>query len=435
MAQRRPLRWAPLLLVALPCVGIGWFSMPSADDFTHALLIREAGGPLAYAFNSYATWSGRLLTELLTGLTLRSVDGVPILAVLHACALLSIGIALVAPAGRSWPLAAAVATAALWVSLRPVLDQTVYWATGGLNYVVPVALGLVWLAVGKRALNSNLQWPLARAGLWVVAGVVLGTAHEQASAALLAAGVTTLGMCTFQARRFDHRKALFGLGLAAFSIGTLALIVAPGNRLRAASVGQAPVLEPVLLFVNSGHVLQGMLVFLTLGFALGILAGLVLGLSGVANPQRWVSQGVPLLVGGFAAVLPLAPIPEFAADRTAFTPTVYLFGAALALTAAAASRFRPSRQLTIGLATALLMAFFGQSMPLVREASDYHAAEVARVTQLAEGSATSLTVGGLGVDKPDVLPGDGLNTDESSWVNVSVARYYALGSVRVAKQG
>src|SRR5262249_3649846 len=133
------------------------------------------------------------------------------------------------------------------------------------------------------------------------------------SAALLAAGVTTLGLFTFQTRRFDHRNVLFGLGLVAFSVGTLALVVAPGNRLRAASVGQVPILEPFPLVVNAGHVFKGMLVFLALGFGLGLLAGLVLGLGGVASPRRWVFQGVPLLVGAFAAVLPLAPIPEFAA--------------------------------------------------------------------------------------------------------------------------
>jgi hypothetical protein len=75
--------------------------------------------------------------------------------------------------------------------------------------------------------------------------------------------------------------------------------------------------------------------------------------------------------------------------------------------------------------------FVAQVLPLMKQAFDYHAAEEARVALLAQASAGSFTVAGLGVAKPDVLPSDGLSTNESSWVNLSVARYYALGSVRV----
>jgi hypothetical protein len=64
--------------------------------------------------------------------------------------------------------------------------------------------------------------------------------------------------------------------------------------------------------------------------------------------------------------VPLAPIPEFAADRTAFVPGVYLFGATLALSAAAMARLRFSKRTAVVLATALLGIFLSQSVPSSR---------------------------------------------------------------------
>jgi hypothetical protein len=270
--QRRLVTWLPLLIVAIPCLALGGFSVPAADDYIHAVLVEEAGGPLAYALNSYATWSGRFLTEFLTGITLGTVDYVPLLATLHACALIGIAVLLVAPARRSWPLAAAIATAALWVSVRPLLAWTVYWATGGLNYVVPVALGLAWLEFGRRSLAADLRWRALPTIAWALAGLALGTAHEQASAAVVAAGVAAVGLSVFEVRGWHWQHTFLTVGLAAFAAGALVLVVAPGNKLRAASVGQRPVLEPIAFVANYGHVVQTLLVFLLLSIGFGLAA-------------------------------------------------------------------------------------------------------------------------------------------------------------------
>jgi hypothetical protein len=309
----------------------------------------------------------------------------------------------------------------------------VYWATGGLNYVVPVALGLAWLEVGRRLLASDQRWRPLRTISWTLAGLALGTAHEQASAAVIMAGAAVVGLSVLGAHRWQWRHTFFCAGLAAFTAGTLVLVVAPGNRLRAASIGQTPVLEPAALVANYGHVLQGMLHLLLLSVGLGVLAGLLLGLIRMADSRTWALHGSPLLFGALAAVAPLAPLPDFAADRTAFAPGVYLFGAALALTAAAAAQCRPSTRITVGLSAALVSIFLVQAVPFVVQAATFQAAYADRMNRMKHGTAEGVILPALEVEQPDVLLTDFLSTNPTSPVNVYVARYYGVASVQVTR--
>src|SRR6266576_2784783 len=136
------------LMVVLAKVALA--TWPTADDYCNSVLVRDDGvaGALRWL---WFEWSGRLVTGVPLYLAFALVDLPAMrwvslaLACLFALAAYQIAslLAIEARALR-WPLAAFV-LAALAVGLYHLLGQTVFWATGGIVYVLPLVLALLWL--------------------------------------------------------------------------------------------------------------------------------------------------------------------------------------------------------------------------------------------------------------------------------------------------
>lgn len=111
--------------LSLPLLALAALAVPSADDFSHANLIRDAGGVLPYATAIYAAWSGRFLVELLTGAFLGSVDAVPLVVALSVLAFVGLALGLAAGMG-----ARRVALADAWAIRPAVAARTAALASG-----------------------------------------------------------------------------------------------------------------------------------------------------------------------------------------------------------------------------------------------------------------------------------------------------------------
>src|SRR5262245_10458161 len=72
----------------------------------------------------------------------------------------------------------------LYIALLPFVGEAVFWLTGGLGYVVPLVLGLLWLSAARRSpFPGHLNNALLKAS-----ALPVSLMNEQISAALLAAG-------------------------------------------------------------------------------------------------------------------------------------------------------------------------------------------------------------------------------------------------------
>src|SRR5438105_11231276 len=131
------------LLIVLYAVALaGW---PTADDYCNRVLVSERGFAGAMRWLLFE-WSGRLVTGAAMYAAFALVD----LPSLHwvsvaLASLLALGAwqiaTFVAPDNKSlrWPLSA-FAFAAFAFGLYRLLGQAVFWATGGIVYLLPLVL-------------------------------------------------------------------------------------------------------------------------------------------------------------------------------------------------------------------------------------------------------------------------------------------------------
>lgn len=112
-----------------------------------------------------------------------------------------------------------------------ILRESVYWATGAVNYLFPLAFLLVFIFLSLRLIDVNK----GRALVFCLLAVFVGQSTEQASAALLAVCFYFLMRAIFQKRDKTEKRRLitvFSLASLLAVICFVILIFAPGNSER-----------------------------------------------------------------------------------------------------------------------------------------------------------------------------------------------------------
>src|SRR5439155_4469346 len=218
---------ALVLMVMLARVALA--TWPTGDDYCNRVLVDDNGvaGALRWLFFE---WSGRLISSAALYSTFALVDLPALrwvsfaLACLFALAAWLIA-SLVALEDRAlrWPLWAFV-LAALAVGLYPLLGQTVFWATGGIVYMLPLVLTLVWLVPVRRIVHGGL--PRGGTAYGFVLGLVVGNSIELVLP-ILAAYVALVVPSRWENLSATARRAL-GFRVAGMIVGALVLVAAPG---------------------------------------------------------------------------------------------------------------------------------------------------------------------------------------------------------------
>jgi uncharacterized protein DUF6056 len=227
------------LAVIVPALALIGFAQPVADDFGRATIDDV---PRYVLDEAYLRWSGRwagvgLEALLFSRLPLLSVYPFLLWALhaLHFVALLAAWRALVGRAG-SWPtsLGLALGSFAFLLAGYPGLGQSVFWATGAIEYQLPVSLALVLIAALLAAGRSNGSpgRNLAAAlGLGVLGFLVTGT-HEVVALMVMGVLVVGVALAVIEGRPRLH---LWLIVLVFVTFGTAVNLLAPGNAVRAAT--------------------------------------------------------------------------------------------------------------------------------------------------------------------------------------------------------
>lgn len=252
--NRKYLPWIYLgvfLLVTVGCYAVLQYVVPMGDDLFYGRWGRlGAGELLARIAQHYQTANGRNLVHLLDAVLLGS-DGRVVFARVFIAALLgTIALNLTRLAADGWRQAVAAAVlCACGIFLLPAVltRQSVYWITGAMNYVLPLALFLEYWVLLRDALSGRRGWLPA-----AVFGALAGLTVEQASMMTVGLTVLLVGEHWLVRRQGFPKKALWPLLLSA--AGAASILLAPSVAYRASIT--PPPIEGGTLAVVKYNVLQ-----------------------------------------------------------------------------------------------------------------------------------------------------------------------------------
>ena len=409
----------------------------SADDFCNRNNA-FAGTALEATLASYEGWTGRLVTTFALYHALRLVD-LPQLAVISSLLplLLALGAWLLAGAFDArhaidrLAIAAFLLVAAV-LGLHHFTGQVVFWATGGIVYLLPLVLLAAWLATMARIADGKP----ARGGALgaFVLGVLAGNSIELAWSALAVVGLAVLVAMRGQPRQLRHAMAAVAGAIA----GAAILAAAPGNYVRATATERSFGLDAPWLAGEYARML-GEVFAKAPGFLAGLAALVAVGLV-VRTPNlatHWRQRALVaalLVVAALASLLPVLAVPPQFAPRNGFFLLVLLLAAvaAFAVPPILATRYGALLLAGAALAGSLLLPF--------RYAEDTQVAQLlrARWTERHHALRAAASAGRKDVvlarlpfyPRPTVHALE-LGDDPARWDNKCVARYYGLASVTV----
>ena len=457
----------------------GWFSRYTADDYCTAGLERATGFVGAQVY-WYEYWSGRMTYYFVVGLVEYAGPGVAqVLPAIASALWLFIGAWALLPLARHhrWPDplgSAAVGSAAVilvCLSGAPRLDQSLYWMTGMLTYLLPLVLmtGYAgWLA--RRALTAASLpasgWEMLASGAFLLA--VGGLSEVSLSVQLALLGLATcFAWILLRSEQYQAVRALLAVGLLATVISGFIVVVAPGNYVHEATVtgsahhdlSQLPValqasVDFVGLFARAVEfrARPAVLLLLVLALVWGFHAG-VAESAGRRRPYWYAATMLGTFVCGWL-VLMAASVPGYFAqqwdvpERAQFVAVwvvamcVATFGYLMGHAAGAATRRLgvPNRDRLSRVAwCVVLLVAAAAPLPAMRDTLALVPADAAYAADWDSLDATlraDASAGGPAVlDRtlPTHFGFDFLGSDPNLYPNPCVARLYGLPSIRVSQ--
>jgi hypothetical protein len=410
----------------------------SADDYCNSNNAFR-GTALEATLASYTGWTGRLVTTFVLYLALRLVE-LPQLATISAVLPLFL-------AASAWLLAgafgarhiidrlaiAAFAFVAMVLGLHPLLGQVLFWATGGIVYLLPLLLLAAWLATMARIAEDRP----ARGGALgaLLLGFLAGNSIELVWGALAIVGLAVLVHVRGQRQLMIHAA----LALAGALVGGAVLAFAPGNYVRATATERSFSLDLPWLAGEYQRML-GEVFAKVPGLGVGLVLLVVVGLI-VHTPNlvtHWRQRTLVALLmalAAFASLLPVLAVPP------QFAPRNGLFLLVLLLAAAMAFAIPPFLATRFGALSLAALALAGALWLPLRFAEDTQAAQVMKARWV--GRHHALLAAAAAGQGDVVLPPLAfyplptvhaleLGNDPTRWDNKCVARHYGLATIVIA---
>jgi hypothetical protein len=414
------LPWATVAVLFVPfgqLFQIGTLTRYQGDDYCWAADVRDLGY-VGFQGRMYETMFGRWAS---TGLGAAVAHLGPAAAGIIAPAMLSLWLA-------SFTCCAHVLTrrlvSALIASQLIVLTivgltasktdglQAFYWQTASVTYIPPLVVAAAGIALCARIRSTLLAFALG----FVAAG------FNEAFMALELAGLAAL-LLLRPCRRRQASAALLG-GLVSAAI----VVLAPGNDTRIAGLHQAsPSALVQLAPLNAVDFVTALprspLALLT------FLAGLLVG----GNPRKPLPVPQIAIVAFLLAIAAVAPsvyAMELVLPRTAVIPFAILVPAVFMLAAGIGARFIPKPSVAPLLTLAAVVFAVLALRQLAPLRADFR--EFAGRWEVQQRELASASRGGDVVVSPVPSPVNVWQVDANpaSYVNLCVAKYYDLRSVR-----
>jgi uncharacterized protein DUF6056 len=433
-----------LVLLGALCAD-GFASWPTADDYCNGVLVGERGfgGALHWLFFE---WSGRVVSGIALYAAFALVDLPALhwvsvsLAGLLAVAACQIG-SLVADddSPLRWPLCA-FAFGALVLGLYRLLGQAVLWSTGGIVYMVPLILALLWFGSVRRLLRGYV--PRGGAPYGFIIGVLAGNSIELVWPILIAY-VALVTPPRWHALFSAARRGLVAR-IAGLVAGMLVLAIAPGNYARAKVTPGSFTFEPSILASHYFSMLKAIASvawpMIVIVVAIAIVSLSVSRAVRAADPSPLepspYREAGALAIGALLSVVPVLAVPPQFAPRNGFYLLIFVLVAAMIPLAALA---RDARWRALAAPALIVLAALGSVLAAAPLVADARQSEIFRERQIARdrllralprGNVADAIVAPIGVwPVPATLHFVDVDPDREQWNNVCVAKYYGLRSV------
>ena len=440
------------LLLCGPLFWLGIDSYPIADDFRSYNWV-QTGGFRHYVHHMYFEWGGRIGVDAFLALWLRFCNPFQLrfLSSLLGLLLFFQSVLIVRILSEKEPdavsrsfgrqiLMTLMVLSAFWWGCRDILGETVFWASGGSNYLVPSFLGLVWIYFLPAALERSGKIAVICFSLF---SVVIGTLHQQLAPALFIYGA---GFQRLEKKprewTWKSPSTLYGVGLA---LGALVLFFAPGNFVRARTL---PASFQVPLSQYSAFYRYLFFRYWALGgwrlLQLSILAGGVMEALWPCRRLRWnFAYGLLFFACSAGTLVPMVFVPRHVENRTAWYFMLFLHMACVLWgrvgLALVRRRFsvlvkgiwiNGAAAVVLGISLFLFLQSSYQDIYWARLLSmQLNARDRMLKTQAGSGD---VVVPALWGRRPLRLHFNDLALDPASWINESQAEYYHVQSLRLS---
>ncbi|WP_462410948.1 DUF6056 family protein [Neobacillus sp. Marseille-QA0830] len=177
----------------------------------------------------YTTWSGRLFPDTMLYVLLDEYLWIWRLLNPLFLLLLSIGIIRVTKKEVT-KVDVMIGIVVLGYISNNILNAGIFWITGSMNYLWPIALGITAMI---PFMSKVFEWEHSFSGIiWIMFylfGIITTISNEQVALSMSAFSIISLGILYFRNKTIDIKFILLTLLILT---GTSILIFAPGNHLR-----------------------------------------------------------------------------------------------------------------------------------------------------------------------------------------------------------
>lgn len=325
---------------------IGFFNIPVADDYSNAARISDEG-IFSYTKNIYLGWSGRVLSTFILAVAFQNFEMFHYISIFMGLSFILIPVLVL-----KFPfmkdllprknISLQVILPLYILSFRSYFGEAVFWPTGGIVYVLCLFLYVTWSLfyfnyITRKNINGNFYMVILS-----ITGFILGTAHEQLSLSfLLIFGIVIafleltnhkeLANSTCSKVAFKNRYN-YMIPYIMLIIGTIFLVVAPGNYVRA-TYGTSTALSFSSIILRGLILVKTLILYNRSLLVFAIFAGFILATVNYSenfkmdniNSSTTIRIVALLLLASLISLLPFIKYSEFDAHRTYFFSGFFLF--------------------------------------------------------------------------------------------------------------
>lgn len=437
-----------LVLLSILMILLAWNYWPNADDFCFRSRVTQQG-LYEYLVSYYYNWSGRVFTLGILGILIQAVP-------ITSSNLISIFFVLIYISAlfifvRYWKkyipidtlLGVFICFFFFWFGLRAIIGEVVYWPTGAATYLVPFILGYWWMHQFDLDLSEREpSW--LKIIILFLASIVVGNGIEVLSPILCAYGFFML-LASYQNLSKRH-KILQITKLAGIVLGTLFLVLAPGNVERAKSFPQGISFDVSSLLQNLFKVKWVFFSFtktMLMYAFFAAMAIIILFPHLQVEIKKLRQMSWIYFLTGIASLLPMATVDlRFSTRRTTFYFAVILSLSLIFLVVSFHQEIKKKLSfLGNPKVSAFVLAIFflstvtslfldiAQAIPMRQKFLERHSI----LSNQTRNSSQVILLKTLGLKAPRSLFYEEITTDERHWVNSCIAHYYELKNIRLEK--
>lgn len=434
------------IILSLLMIGLALSYWPNADDFCFRSRV-QTDSLTNYLIQYYHSWSGRVFTlgilgifiELLPLMQSNIISSLFVLLYLYSLYQLVGYIRKYIPV--DWTTGLLITFFLGWFGLRAIIGEIVYWPTGAATYLVPFVLGLWWMREFDQDLEKNETTTPKMIG-WFLVSIVVGNGIEVLSPILCAYG-GLLFILNYKklSKSVNTQLVLKLLGIV---LGTLFLVLAPGNAERAKSFPQGITFDVISLLTNLLKVSWVFFSFtktMLMYVVITTLFMIVLAPDLNSDDKKLRKTSLLLFIVSLASLVPMATVDlRFSTRRTTF-----YFATTLSLSLLfwlySHREFIKSKLkflnnlkirnlvlliLLVAPATSLVLDI-KQAYPMRQKFSERHAF----LNIQTKHSDEIFMLETMGEKAPKSLFYEEITHDENHWVNACIAHYYKLKFIRL----